>query len=66
MTLQFHKLNEKEGKHIFIYSHIYIYSGYTYLFLPLVSSGTLNTSIEFPEHMISFQRHMTEKQCLDF
>lgn len=33
---------------------------------PLVSSGTLNTPTEFPERMISFQRHMTEKQCLDF
>lgn len=34
--------------------------------LPLVSAGTLKTPIEFPERMISFQRHMTEKQCLDF
>ena len=66
MTLQFHKPNEKERK---IYSSIVISISIVVIhmyFFPLVSSGTLNIPIEFPEHMISFQRHMTEKQCLDF
>lgn len=49
-----------------MYSHIYIYNGYTYAFFPLVNAGILDAPIEFSEHMISFQRHMTEKQCLDF
>lgn len=69
MTLLFHKPNEKKKVKInLIYSPIFIYidNRYTYIYSPLVSSGILNTPTEFLEHMISFQRHMTEKQCLDF